>query len=965
MGFRLHTFSKNTLSGDTHILQNGVRLAFIQSDESTKSVKKVCLCLSLSQGHFHSANFPEGFAHLYEHMLFNASGKYKNANALDNHLFAYNGHVDGWTQDLSTHFQISCDIDGFEQACDILINRLTHPLFLCVDIEKEIVAIEAEFNAKKDDTVRQLLSVQKATCNPLHPFSRFSVGNAATLGALPTQEIQKLLKDYHLKVSQGHHVSVCVGLPYNMQSDVLAQAIKQKLSRAFSPVTHQQSNVQSLNHEKKLLKPKYDPTVPVYLPRQLNKFVQISNAQSRHQLITSYLLSKELSGQTNERDSGLYIMLCHLLESKHEGGLYHLLKSLDVANNIQSYCKSIDPRNDELVVSIQLTSTGATIPHTVFGYVQAYIDYLRRSKIEAWRFREKTSQYSLNQHIHKGTSLFDQCTQVSARINEHGLAYAFKEGSFLTQSTLQEQTASHEPWQLMPKLLSKLDKRIARVYFISPLAATNKHAEHYNTPYSELPLLTQSGQSLPKISFSKPRQNPYMANEYPLVKKQIEATSLIQINSAQTSFKFYQNLQFMLPSGECYISITEPQMYSNVKQMAAKRIWLLCLNEHLSSRFFDAELANIHFRVYAHQHGVTIHTGGLSERQLLLCIELINAIIDFKASKNSITPHLHLTLQSMTDKIKQRSVNQLFSRLNEYYLPEHRKQAALLQGLNELSVEAILEQQNHYFKHTFVESMLIGNWQVASADRFCKQLNSRFQTRSRLSKPVVISPPILSGEHVHITCTAEHEASIVRHFIPLLSDLEKARLATSKSLKLAVSARSLILEKLLSHTLFDVLRQQRKMGYELGVGYKPIARYPGVAMYAVSQTHTVEDIFTGMQDAIYSAKTMLEQNKVAVEDLVKELIRQVEPKETNISQTASRAWLHFEDNNPITAYSDLVNALSKIDKGEVIAALDKFANSNMGQVVLSASNNEVASLPKFEADMADFSLTSKPIQGYQ
>ncbi|MFT6269147.1 MAG: secreted Zn-dependent insulinase-like peptidase [Alphaproteobacteria bacterium] len=901
-------------------LKNGLRLAFISASESHENAHKASISVTLRQGHFHAFEFPEGFAHLYEHMLFNASTKYQNVDALDNHLFAHHGQVNGWTQDASTHFQMSCDQDGFEKACDIFIDRLSSPLFLYENIEKEIITINAEFIAKKADSVRQLISVQKASCNKAHPFSAFSTGNNKTLNLLSTAQTHALLQKYHQHVMQGKHLSICIGLPNNEHDNALRSALTQQIKNAFSA-----SNRQDYNNELGT-----ENWEPVYLPQHLNKFIEVKQNNACHQLISSYIVAK---GQCKDREkhrSKLHMMLCHLLESKHEHGLFHLLNTGKLATDIRSYCNALDAHSDELVVSIQLSDEGAQAPQTIHQYIQSYIDFLHQEKIEPWRFREKAQQLSLSLTINKGNSLLEDCIEMSQSMSK-------SVSENIESITTLEQV---EPWLLIPDILSQLRPLHTRVYFISPLATTNMKSAHYDTPYSMGALDTNNLTPTNTPHFIKPRQNPYMAGQYPLVKKQIDATKLFHLQSMQSNFKFYQDLRLNLPNGECYISITEPEMYGSVAQLAAKRVWLSCLNEHLASTFFDAELASIHFRVYAHHHGISIHTGGLSERQLLLCIELINAIRQFKASKENIERHLNKTLSNMNNRPKQRPINQLFSRLNEYYQYNDRKQNALLIGLRALTVDAIFNQQTQYFTYNFIESLLLGNWKIEAAKRFNNLLNARFKALRSVTKPKLNSPPVVSGKHLHFPLSLNNESSFVWHYIPLLNDLEKARIADSKQLKLSLSARALVLEKLLSHTIFDVLRQQHNIGYELGVGYKPISRYPGIAMYAVSQTHSTDDIYHAMLQAIEHAKSMLVNEKVSIKEMVKELIKQVTPRETDISQTASRTWLHFEDENPILGYVELIEALTAINKEDIIKALDNLINTNLGQVTMTASANE-------------------------
>ena len=942
MDFRLQTQGLSTQLTNYHTLVNGVRLAFIKPAKTHKNARKASISVTLSKGHFHATDFPEGFAHLYEHMLFNASTKYKNTDALDNHLFTYHGQVNGWTQDFSTNFQLNCDQEGFLEACEIFIDRLSTPLFLAEDIEKEITAINAEFMSKKRDPVRQLLSVQKATCNPAHPFSVFSTGNKCTLSAKGTLETQNLLKQYHKLVMQGQHLCMCIGLPNNENAEDIHYSLHTLVGNAFKskPSIEEEST-----HLKKL--------PPVYVESQLNCLINVRQNDGRHQLITSYILTRPTCTNFHLHRNALYVMICHLLESKHQQGLFCVLKTNSLANDIHSYYKSIDSHTDELVVSLHLTDQGAQRSAEIYAYIQHFIDFLHKDSIEPWRFREKAGQYATSLHMNKGSSLLEDCIEVSQGMNAKGILQSEVDAPLSLEHFTEDHIGDAQPWRYLSEIFAKLSTDNTRAYFISPTAITQHTSEHFDTPYSVEELALSSEVSrIDTPTFVKPRQNPYMSGEHPLISAQIPPTQLVHLHSPQTNFKFYQDLRFNLPNGECYISITEPAMYASPKQTAAKRVWLSCLNEYLASEFFDVELASIHYRVYAHHHGICIHTGGLSERQLLLCLELINAVRNYSASLWDIERHLAKTIAFMKSRPKQRPINQLFMQLNEYYQENTKKQTSILESLLTIEAQEIYELQKQYFNFNYVESLLVGNWQVAGAQRFYKQLNERFDAQHTVTKPSLVMPDIKFGQHIHQhieNATANH---FVWHFMPLLNEHEKLAASHDPQLKQTLAARSLVLEKLLSHTMFDVLRQQQKMGYELGVGYKPISNYPGIAMYVVSGTHCVSEIYNAMLEVIKNTQNMLTKNKstktkVSLNKIVIELIKQVSPRDTDISQTASRAWLHFEDENPILGFEDLIEALKLLEVNEIIRALDNLATTTLGQVLLTSSSLNTIEFDKF------------------
>lgn len=68
-----------------------------------------------------------------------------------------------------------------EPAMDRLAEFFIHPLFDKKYVDKERLAVDSEYNMGLSNENERLDAVLKQLANPLHPFSRFSVGSTATL----------------------------------------------------------------------------------------------------------------------------------------------------------------------------------------------------------------------------------------------------------------------------------------------------------------------------------------------------------------------------------------------------------------------------------------------------------------------------------------------------------------------------------------------------------------------------------------------------------------------------------------------------------------------------------------------------------------------------------------------------------------------------------------------------------------
>lgn len=933
----------NQFEPEQRLLSNGLKLACLKvsppsNDACNKNkkqfVQKASISISINRGHFDSIGYPEGFAHLLEHMLFTSSESYVKADALDQHLFKFHGQVNGWTQDLSTHFAMQCDPDGFIKACEILIDRLAKPLFLHDHIQAEVSAIDAEFILKAKTPIRQLLSVQKASSNPAHPFYRFSTGNRHSLLSLGdvdqgsnehtqqsealTQEqletLQKQLKTYHASTMLGEHISIAIGYEESSLSKDDLESVVRGCEQAFEPgqSTPIPSTQVLAEH------------IPVYAKEHLAQFIEIQTRQKNHQLLFSYLVTKVPKAA---RDS-LFVMLTHTIESKHKRGLYDALKEQELIKDLQSYYQSIDAQTDELVISLQLSARGLDKVALVYRIVQKFLDFLFANGIEDWRYREKQQQFDLQSQLQRPAGLLENCINVSQQLP------FMSAQECLQMSEFDARMASVE----MPVVLGMLSEANLRLYLLSDTVEGEQVTPYYEARYRLSALSNFQNQLEPSQHvFSKSRQNPFMSTHHPMVLSEVPPTELQHFATMGAELKFYQNTALGKANGECYVSVSEPNMCANAQQIAIKRVWLECLQVHLAQMFFDVDLASIHFRVYAHQFGISIHTGGLSERQLLLAIELINAIKGFKAKPKDIEEQIESCTTALQANLNQKPFNRLFSFLNEFYQEPNKSNKHVLEQLQRLTPQDVLQCQANYFQDNYIESLLVGNWTLSSAARFFKQLSQRFKVQKMLNKPHVQMKEINLSQHIHERIDSLEESNLIRHFIPIISPQERNLASRSKGFVLQLSARCLVLEKLLANPVFDTLRQKHNMGYMLGVGYKPISRLPGIALYINSPTHNESKSYTAMNEAIETALSIFTEQQEMLEHLVDDLIKQVSPKDSDISQITARIWMHYEDVNPALAYEDMINALKEIEASEIRAALSSLLKEPMGHTVLTQS----------------------------
>ena len=118
-------------------------------------------------------------------MIFMGSVKYPTENHYDSFVTAHGGSCNAMTEGEYTAFEFDVSAEYFKQALDIFAHCLLSPLLSQDCSDREINAIESEFNlARNDDSVR----LQQLHCHMAshgHLLRKFTWGNALSLKVKP------------------------------------------------------------------------------------------------------------------------------------------------------------------------------------------------------------------------------------------------------------------------------------------------------------------------------------------------------------------------------------------------------------------------------------------------------------------------------------------------------------------------------------------------------------------------------------------------------------------------------------------------------------------------------------------------------------------------------------------------------------------------------------------------------------
>lgn len=849
----------------TSELENGFEYALITCPD----VNKASVSISVAMGHYSDPDDCQGLSHLMEHMLFAGSQNYPDGNFLNQLLNTHGGFVNAWTSAESCNFHFDCPLSHFSKALDILVDMLTQPSLTIEGISQEVDAIEAEFSMRKQDDVRRLYDVHKQTCNKKHPFSRFSVGNKKIFTQFTKKELQQKLRKHHEQHFAAPKIKACFVLPLIMADDALITFIQSKL------------NTFKINHVTDI--PKAYPAL--YLSSQKGCLIEVKPYKFAQNLMLTFCLPN-ISQYYRSKP---ILLLTHLIEDASENTLQHYLKRMGFILDLTA-SGGIDGENfQDININLRLTDYGLEHTHKIMQVIMQWFDYLREKGIEEWRFEEKASQLALQvEHATLPVGV-DEAVLLASKLHKLTLPLA-----------LESDVAMDEfDDAFFTQFLSYFTVENLRVFCINPHAFCDKKTTQYEVPFS----LRNLNFNIPEDKLSSlrlPPQNPYMSDNFGLVQKEMQATEIRTIKNSDFLLKFSQNHQFKTPKGDCYLSLENPNMIGSARNVAIKRLWIACLNEQLSETYNGAEMSGIHFRLYGHQGGMTLHTSGFSNRQLVLCQEILSFIQKPKIKPTIFAAVKERLISTLKNALLNKPINQLFADVNILMQENTFSQESILIEVEKLKLPELHQQAITYFQKIHIEGLAVGNWTLIQISSFHTKVVECFKGMDKVLKSTRNIAQI-AGKKLCIQHSQIHqEHAIVVYFqSPSNNNM-------NRGLCIAI-------EKLLSPIFFDELRNKQNLGYLVGCGYFPINKHPGLAVYIQSPSHSSNDLYVAMTKVIEEFVQNIAEFEPIFDNFKASLKKQFKTSDANTNQLAQRLWIDFDaldESTENSQMSDVIDTLT-------------------------------------------------------
>lgn len=869
----------------TVTLNNGLRVLLIENIDSTKSAA----ALAVNAGHFSDPKERQGLAHFLEHMLFLGTEKYPDGSEYQQFISQYNGSNNAWTATEHTCFFFDIHHDYFSQALDRFSDFFISPLLSEEFINKERQNIDAEFKLKLKDDIRRLYDVHKETINPLHPFAQFSVGNIDTLedrdGISIRQEIVNFFQRYYC----AEFMTVVLEGP-------------QSLDELNNLAIEYFSKIKQARHQLDV----FDQ--PLYLTEHQKVFIEVCPVNNDRQLIISFAMPSIDHLYRNKPES----ILAYLLGHEGPGSILSYLKHQQWAFRLTAGSGINGSNFKDFNISIALTDAGEEHIDDIVDIVFSYIYLLKQSPIAEYFFQEKKSIAMLSFNYQEKLKPLDSVSQYAVNMHhyppEH---YIF--GDYMME---------HFDHKSITELLAYMNTDNMRLINISQSTQNtySNTSKWYQVPYNVTPITAEKlarwqNSAIDNALYLPPKNNYIVEN--PVI-QQVENEQLLpEIISQADGFTcwFKQDHDFKVPKGYIYLGIDCPNAIKNASTIAMTRLFIELYSDNIIEENYDAELAGIHYHLYAHQGGMTLQLSGVSEKQPILLSKLLTSLKNqtFNVKKFTLIKNQLISFWHNADKSK--SISQLFSTLSSTMQPKKPSSEALSNALTKITLEDFVTFTHSLFQKVYLELLIHGNWRKNDALQISANIQTAFESAYHNDNMVQISviDSVGHGEKILPLLLPEHDHASVIYYPMPNKDIDTI-------------AITMILSQLFSPHFFQEMRTEKQYGYLVGVGYVPIGNYPGIAFY-VQSPHTNAFELTQAIDS-FTEKSVNIINKIQEtewQQLQYGLAGQLQENDASLRITSQRYWGAICNKDHLfNRKSTLINAVKNLQLNDIITFINQY-----------------------------------------
>ncbi|XP_047330594.1 nardilysin-like [Impatiens glandulifera] len=577
--------------------------------KSVYQSKQAAAAMCVGMGSFSDPFDAQGLAHFLEHMLFMGSKDFPDENEYDSYLSKHGGTSNAYTEVEHTCYHFEVKKEFLEGALRRFSQFFVSPLVKVEALDREVLAVDSEFNQVLQNDSCRLQQLQCFTSAPGHPFNRFFWGNKKSLvdamekGVNLREQIFKLYNDhYHGGVMK----LVVIG---GETLDVLESWVIE----LFSCIRKGPSLKQEIKMENQIWK--------------AGKIYKLEAVKDVHILNLSWALPCLRKDYLKKSED----YLAHLIGHEGRGSLLFILKAKGWATSISSGVGD-EGMHRSLIgyvfgVSIYLTDSGMEKIFEIIGYIYQYLKLLHQVSPQEWIFKELQDIANMEFRFAEEQPQDDYAAELAENLiiypPEHVICgdYAYK---IWDEEKIQYLLGFFSPENMRIDVVSKSFTKL------EDLQCEPWFGSHYleeDIPTS----LMESWRNPTEIdtSLHLPAKNEFIPCDFSIRADGYSSDSADLIFPKcildEPLMKLWYKLDksFKLPRANTYFRIALKGAYQSVKNHVLTELFILLLKDELNEIIYQASVAKLETSVSLFSDKLELKVYGFNDKLSILLSKVL------------------------------------------------------------------------------------------------------------------------------------------------------------------------------------------------------------------------------------------------------------------------------------------------------------------------------------------------------
>jgi insulysin len=831
-------------------LDNGLRALLISDPDTEKSAASLDVYVG-------SASNPAdrgGLAHFLEHMLFLGTDKYPDSGEYARFISEHGGSRNAYTAFEHTNYFFDIDQAYLPEALDRFGQFFIAPRFDAQYVEREVNAVNAEYQMGLNTDARRALDVLREVVNPAHPYSILGVGTSETLASSPGKPVREDLLAFYQRYYSANLMALTV---FGSEDLDVLQALVESI---FTAVPNQQTRVGDID-------------APLYKPDSLPMLLHIQPEASERRLQLSF----PMPNYSARYRSKPLAYISNLIGHEGEGSLLSVLKSEGWAESLGTGTGITYRGGSAFDISITLTAQGMAHYPQVLTMVFEYVRMLELAGPQRELYREQGQLSELQFRFRPEIQPIRTASGLSNSMQLYTPEDVLR-GAYLMED--------YEP-ALISKILRKyITAENVAITLIDKDARVDRTSTYYKTPYSVQTLAAGEGswrklaQLPPDSRLQLPAANEFVAENVELLPlaPDIAAEPLLVRENERLRFWFRQDDEFRVPKGVIYTSFRSGKVNDSAADAAATQLYLSLLQDAVNEYTYPAYLAGLNFSLFAHSRGVSLKVSGYNDKQLVLLKRITNSIAHAELDNHRFENIRADLVRSLENLKSTRAYSQVIRQARRLMVSGGWEEEVLIEQLKAQTPQTVQTFAEKFWASTDVDVLVSGNYTQATVAGVEKALQPLLQQNLAVYIPDLTVVKLKPGEASVVNADVEHEDAVLFWYMQAPDDSVESR------------ARVALSAQIISADYFEDLRTEQQLGYVVSAFNWPLFNVPGLAFLIQSPKVSADDLQAATQLFL---EQMATEGAVTVEQFERHktaLLKDIQQPHKNITEQSEYFW---------------------------------------------------------------------------